>query len=76
MTNKNENLLKKTIALSPLFVSCVLLAAQWGSVTTKMELFGNTLRQVIDSVDKTNDSLNDLQNDMAYIKGKMKVARP
>jgi len=82
MATKNESILKMLGALSPLFVSIVLIAAQWGSVNTKMEVFEKSLTKVIDNVEKrdqrtaeaiekTNGTLIKLQNDMAYIKGKM-----
>lgn len=83
MTKSNESLVKSISTLAPLFISCVLLAVQWGSVTTTMEVFERSLNKVIDSVEKTdlrtataiektNAALVKLQNDMAYIRGELK----
>lgn len=80
---KNEKLILIIGAIAPLFVSCVLLGVQWGSVTNQMQTFENNLQRVIDNVDKTdrrtasaiektNDTLVELQKDMAYVRGKMK----
>ncbi len=83
MTNKNENALKIVGMFAPLFVSCVLLAAQWGSVTTKMQIFETSLKEVVKNMEKTdektaaaiqksNDTLVELQKDMAFVRGEMK----
>lgn len=36
MTKKTETTLKILAAIAPLFVSCILLAAQWGAVNAEM----------------------------------------
>ncbi len=78
-----DTVIKYMGIFAPLFISCILLAVQWGSVTTKISSFEDSLRRMIDTaqetdrrqsmaIEKTKDSLNQLQTDMAYIRGKLK----
>ena len=83
MAPKNESLLKFCGAIAPLFVSCILLAAQWGSVTNKLENFEDRLNNIVDyqdkkdermtrTMEKTIDALSGLKSDLSFVKGNMK----
>lgn len=76
MNKPNDNKFKIIGTIAPLFVSCVLLAAQWGSVTNQMGVFEKTQEKQTDLIEKTNDALVGLKTDISYIKGQMKKETP
>ena len=58
--------------LIPIAFSAIALAVHWGVVTTRLSYFESRLKEVIQSVDKQGDVLVKLQQDIAFIKGKLK----
>ena len=86
MSKENITVLKVVIAIAPVFISCLVVAMQWGVVTTRMDGFEINLKEVINgieskdvktaaAVDKINDTMVEIQKEMSFIKGEMKNKR-
>jgi len=58
--------------LIPIVVSFIMIAVQWGVITTKLSVFEGRINELINSKEKQAEILNALREDVAFIKGKMK----
>lgn len=72
MNGKKENLYRAAGILIPIGVSFIMIAVQWGVITTKLTVFEGRINELITSKDKQADILNALREDVAFIKGKLK----
>lgn len=71
MSNKKENIAKGIGMLIPIGVSFAAIFVHWGVMTNQMDNFGKRIDKSDRSIEKLSDILTAVQNDVAFIKGKM-----
>jgi len=72
MSQKSRETTYRIIGMMiPIVISFAAIAVQWGVVTTKLDSFQASINNLIKAKDKHSDMLRDVQQDVAFIKGKI-----
>ena len=68
---RKEEIYKLSGMLIPIGISFLMIAVQWGAITTKLNVFEDQIKMLIKANEKSDDTLIQVQKDVAFIKGKM-----